>query len=421
MSVMIQRLALACLALVLSACAAPPGPRPGGGASTPAVSAANGDLTLLVSIDGFRPDYLDRTGTPTLFALAAAGTQAQMRPSFPSVTFPNHHTLVTGLTPDHHGLINNRMEDPARPGVVFTIGNRAVASDPFWWAGGTPIWVTAEKAGVATATMFWPGSDYVLEGVRPQKFREFDQTLPDFARVDQLLRWLESPDTPRARFATLYFDIVDTAGHRYGPDSPDTRAAAAQVDAAIARLVDGLKSRDLYARTNLVIVADHGMAAISGDRLIDLDALAGPDIIRVVWDGPFAGVMPQPGREADAERALVGRKGQGECWRKGELPARFAFGRNPRVPAIICLADVGWRYRTAAIPPYAGPNAGAHGYDPAAPEMAALFLAHGPAFRSGVVLPAFDNVSVYPLLAKLIGVAPRPNDGSLDDVAAALR
>jgi predicted AlkP superfamily pyrophosphatase or phosphodiesterase len=144
-------------------------------------------------------------------------------------------------------------------------------------------------------------------------------------------------------------------------------------------------------------------------------------MIRVVWDGPFAGIVPRPGREADAEQALLGRKGQGECWRKGELPARFHYGQNPRVPPIICLADVGWRYRTAAIPPYAGPNRGAHGYDPAKPEMAAVFVGHGPAFRSGVRLAPFEIVSVYPLLARLVGVDALPGDGSLADTAAALR
>lgn len=374
---------------------------------------------ILVSIDGFRPDYLDRGQTPTLSRLAAEGVRASMRPSFPSVTFPNHYTLVTGLRPDRHGMINNRMEDSARPGVVFTISNVAVASDPIWWEDAIPIWVSAERQGVHVGTMFWPGSDLVLHGTRPSRWRAFDQSLPSFSRVDNLLAWFDLPEAERPRFFTLYFDIVDTAGHRYGPDSPDTTAAAAEVDASMARLLAGLRARGLDGRVNFVIVADHGMSAVSDDRIIDFDTMAPPTVARVVWDGPFIGVEAQPGQQAALEAAIVGRREHGECWRKGELPERFHFGAHRRTPAIICVADRGWRYRTAAIPPYA--SAGNHGYDNADPEMAAVFIANGPAFRSGANLPTFDNVSVYPLLTRLIGVTPEPNDGAVEDTAAALR
>lgn len=377
--------------------------------------------TILISIDGFRSDYLDRGQSPVLSRLAATGVRAAMRPSFPSVTFPNHYTLITGLRPDRNGMINNRMEDPERPGVVFTLPDRAVAADPIWWQDATPLWVTAERAGVRAGAMFWPGSDYELHGVRPSRWRMFDQYLPGFARVDELLSWLDLPAAERPRFMTLYFDIVDTAGHRYGPDARETTAAAAEVDAAIGRLLDGLARRGLRRRVNLVIVADHGMAEVSNDRMIELDPLASPEAAQVVWDGPFAGLTPLPGHEQAVEVALLGRQEHGECWRKGELPARFHYGAHRRVPAIICLADIGWRYRSTQLPQYAGASLGAHGFDPEAAEMAALFIANGPAFRRGARLPTFDNVSVYPLLARLIGVAPEPNDGSLADTAPALR
>ncbi len=378
-----------------------------------------GDIVILISIDGFRDDYLSRGNTPTLAALAAEGAHASMAPSFPSVTFPNHYTLITGLRPDRNGMINNRMEDPERSGIVFALPDRVVAADPIWWVGGVPLWVSAERQGVRSGTMFWPGSDYELHGVRPSQWRAFDQNMPSFARVDTLLTWLDLPADTRSNFFTLYFDLVDTAGHRYGPDAIETNAAAAEVDAALARLLAGLRSRGLGENANLVIVADHGMSAISDERIIDL-ALA-PESARVIWDGPFAGVAPVQGHEAETESALLGRRDHGECWRKGELPARFHYGTHRRVPAIICLADRGWRYRSVQLPQYPGPNRGAHGYDPADPEMAALFIAHGPAFRAGVELTPFENVSVYPLLARLIGIAPEPNDGALEDTAAALR
>lgn len=409
--IMLRSLAALLMAAVVVGCAH-------GGSAPPAAQAP---ITILVSIDGFRPDYLDRGQTPTLSRLAEEGVLASMRPSFPSVTFPNHYTLVTGLRPDRNGMINNRMEDPERPGVVFTLPDRAVAADPIWWADGEPIWVTAERAGVRTGTMFWPGSDYELRGVRPTRWRTFDQVLPGFARTDILLSWLDLPDAERPTFFTLYFDLVDTAGHRYGPDAPETTAAAAEVDAALARLMDGLEARGLSNSVNLVIVADHGMADVSADRLIELDALIAATDARVIWDGPFAGIAPLPGRESAVEAALLGRSEHGQCWRKQDMPAEFAYGRHRRVPAIVCLADVGWRYRSAQLPQYGGVTLGAHGYDPGAPEMAALFIAHGPAFRIGHDLPPFDNVSVYPLLARLIGIEPQPNDGRIEDTAGALR
>jgi predicted AlkP superfamily pyrophosphatase or phosphodiesterase len=394
-------------ALVLSACAhqgeTPPPPAP----------------VILVSIDGFRADYLSAENTPTLWRLAQEGAHASMRPSFPSVTFPNHYTIITGLRPDRNGMINNRMEDPERPGVTFTLSNRDVAADPIWWEDATPFWVTAERAGVRTGTMFWPGSDFELHGVRPSLWRAFDMGMANSARVDTLLSWFDEPLETRARFFTLYFDTVDTAGHRFGPGAAETAAAAHEADERIAQLIDGLRARGVVAY-NLIVVADHGMATVADDRIIDLDVSVGVEDAHVVWDGPFAGLTPLGGHEPQVESALLGRSAHGECWRRGELPERFHYGSHRRVPAIICLADIGWRYRSTQLRQYPGPSRGAHGYDQDAPEMAALFIGHGPAFRAGVELAPFDNVSIYPLLARLVGITPEANDGDIADTEAAL-
>jgi predicted AlkP superfamily pyrophosphatase or phosphodiesterase len=339
-----------------------------------------------------------------------------MRPSFPSKTFPNHYTLVTGLRPDRHGIVDNSMLDADIPGEVFRVADAKVTADRRWWDQATPIWVTAERAGLPTATMFWPGSDDPIQGVRPTHWKAFDIKVPAQARTNQLLAWLDDPPATRAKFATLYFDDVDTAGHDSGPDSPELNKAAATVDAAIARLRDGLKARGIVA--NLVIVADHGMAATPDAEKIFYDDLFPPDDARVMTAGAFLSLYPKPGHEAEIDKALIAPHAQMQCWRKADIPARYHYGKNPRVPPYFCLPTTGWSITTHGFK--SAHDKGNHGYDPYAPEMAALFVANGPAFRTGVTLKSFDNVDVYPLLAKLIGVKPEANDGKLADLAPAL-
>ena len=409
--------------LALAACTAAPAstaPAPIQVAAPPADTASPAPLTVLVSIDGFRPDYLTRGETPVLNQLAATGARGALQPSFPSKTFPNHYTLVTGLTPDHNGIVNNTMEDARRPGDVFTLSDPSVTSDPIWWEEATPIWVSAEQQGIRSATMFWPGSDFEIHGTRPSTFAPFDQKLTDFGRVDMLLSWLDAPEAERPQFATLYFDTVDTAGHLYGPQSPKTASALAQVDAALGRFIAGLEARGLRESTNLVIVSDHGMAPISDEQIMSLDAMIAPEKVHTVWTGTFAGLSPLPGHEAEVRAALIGTHPHGECWARENLPERFAYGANPRVPAIICLAESGWRHETAEMPAWRGAG-GDHGYDPAEANMAALFIANGPDIEPGTDLGTFDNTSVYPLLAKLTGVEPVQGDGDIADVEAALR
>lgn len=383
--------------------------------AAPQARAAERAPVILVSIDGFRPDYLDRGLTPNLSRLAGAGVRAAMRPSFPSKTYPNHYALVTGLRPDRNGVVANTMQDPALG--RFSISDKAAVGDRRWWDQAWPIWVTAERAGVRTAPYFWPGSEAPVQGVRPSFWRPFDEAVTSQARVAQALAWLDLPPGRRPRFLTLYFDIVDTEGHHHGPDSAELNAAVAAVDQAVGALAAGLAQRRLEA--NLVIVADHGMAAVAPGRRIVLEDLAPGGGFRTLETGPLVSVYPQAGRAREVEAALLGRHDHLQCWRKAEIPRRFHYGRNPRVAPIICLPEVGWTVRPRG---YRGknPEGGEHGYDPAAPEMAAIFIANGPAFRPGVRLPSFDNVDVYPLLARLIGVRPRPSDGSLRPLRSAL-
>jgi predicted AlkP superfamily pyrophosphatase or phosphodiesterase len=379
--------------------------------------------TILISVDGMRADYLERGVTPVLARLAAGGVRAKaMRPSFPSLTFPNHYTLVTGLRPDRHGIVNNSMEDAAIPGVRFSLSNRDAVTDRRWWDQAEPIWVTAEKAGITTATMFWPGSEAPIQGVRPTHWAVFDGKMPNEQRVDGLLRWWDAGARPG--LMTLYFDEVDHAGHEFGPDATETTEAARHVDAAIGLLLDGLAARRITA--NIVIVADHGMIETGAARVIRIDQVAPPASFRIVTGGAVAGLVPAAGQDLVLADALLRRHANMQCWRKGRIPRRLHYGANPRVPPFICMAAPGWLIQGPQPVPQPGQPvptlpAGMHGYDPAVPEMAAMFVAQGPAFRAGVVVPAFDNVDVYPLLAQLIGVAPLASDGSIKALRPGLR
>ena len=396
------RTILLSLLLALCGCAALPAPAP--------LQATGAELrdpvTILVSIDGFHPSYLERGITSNLDALAEAGVVAAMRPSFPTKTFPNHYTLVTGLRPDRHGIVSNNMVDPARPGARFSLGNASEALDPFWWSGAEPAWVTAEKAGVRTATMFWPGSEVEIGGTRPSTWQRYDMNVTNAQRVESVLDWMRRPEDKRPRLVTLYFDTVDTAGHRFGPDAAETNAAVAEVDARIGDLIRGLETFGQSA--NVIVVSDHGMAQNSPNKVIRVDRMIDAAALDVVDDGAFLAFSAVPGREGEAEK-LLGAHDHMQCWRKGELPERFHYGSHPRVPAYFCLPGTGWLVH--AEEPQWPATGGSHGYDNQDPAMNALFIARGPDIADGIRLSVFDNVHVYPLLMRLIGVAPRPGNG----------
>jgi len=414
---------LAAATLALAACSTT---APGASAPPAPLVAAQGaesraPVTILISIDGFRSDYLQRGVSPTLSQLAAGGVAGVMHPSFPSKTFPNHWTLVTGLRPDRHGIVGNRMESPERK-EAFTMAT----DDPWWWNAAPPIWVEAEKAGVRSAAMFWPGANVAFggtksedghqaaQGTRPSDWVPFNQAINNTQRVNTVLDWLRRPQESRPKLVTLYFDEVDSAGHSYGPDSKQTNQAVTQVDAAIAQLLAGMKA--LGQPANLVIVADHGMAATSNERAIALDVLLDPKLYHLVESGTFASIAPLPGQTEPVEKVLLAAHAHMQCWRKAEIPARFHYGSNPRIPPILCLAEPGWLVLASA--PRKPGIGGNHGYDHMAPEMNALFIANGPAFAAGKLLPDFDNVDVYPLLRELLGL---PAAAGVDGSAAVFR
>ncbi|WP_329743033.1 ectonucleotide pyrophosphatase/phosphodiesterase [Dyella sp. A6] len=380
---------------------------------------------LLISIDAYRADYYDRGLSPTLGMLAKTGVHADsMQPSFPSLTFPNHYTIVTGLRPDHNGIVNNTMFDPKLG--AFSLGNRKAVSNGLWWDEATPIWETADAHGLRTATMFWPGSGADIHGHHPDQWKPFDDSVTADQRVDQVLAWLDQPAARRPTFLTLYFDAVDHAGHRYGPHSTQVDDAIRDTDAALARLVRGLKQRHLYRRMNIIVLADHGMASVPLSHNVMMDKLIPLQDVHTVTMGIVAGFDPKPGHLhafAAIEHTLQQPQQHMHCWDKSRIPARLDYGHNARVPQLVCLADVGWRITTTRYnATHQGRiSVGDHGYDNADPRMQALFIAHGPDFREGIRFHAFPNVDVYPLMTHLLGIPARPNDGNYRDVEDMLK
>jgi predicted AlkP superfamily pyrophosphatase or phosphodiesterase len=369
-------------------------------------------ILILVSLDGFRWDYLQKFNPTNLNRLAAAGVRAErLIPAFPSLTFPNHYTIVTGLWPEHHGIIANGFYDAAFKTNFTAFGSSPTMNESRWW-GGEPIWVTAIKQGRVADCMFWPGSEAVIQGIRPTEWKTFDKKTDPTNCVDTALGWLAQTNQ-RPSLVTLYFHHTDTTGHHDGPDSPQMITTVAQVDEAIGRLVDGIHRLKLDDAANLIIVSDHGMTEVSTNRIIALTDFVELDKVQVDFTGAIAGLRPLDGDAAALYARFAGKENHFHVYRRENTPERFHYRDNDRIPPVILLADEGWYVRKT---PFTANAAAAfenatHGFDPQLASMGATFIAGGPAFRHGVVIPPVENVHLYNLLCATLGLTPAPNDG----------
>ena len=366
-------------------------------------------ILILISFDGWRWDYIDRQPAPNLKALAARGVRAKaMIPSFPVLTFPNHYTIVTGLYPGHHGVVGNTMRDASMP-ERFTQSSET-AKDARWW-GGEPLWVTAIRQGRRVGTMFWPGTEAAIGGVRPTYWRPYDQTLATTDRVAQALAWLALPAPEQPSFVSLYFEEADTAGHDFGPDSPELAAAATHLDAALGTLVAGVHALGLDDRTSIVIVSDHGMTPLSYDRIVYLDAFIDLGTVEIFESGANLQLTPRDGDVDGLYRRLHGKHPKLAIYKRQDVPARLHFNDNPRIPAIVGIPADGWSVTSGQHLTQEELHVGAHGYTPTTRDMGALFVAAGPPLRRGLVVAPFENVHVYDLLCTILQITPAKNDG----------
>ena len=355
---------------------------------------------ILVSLDGFRADYARKYQAEALEKIGFLGTNAEsLIPSYPSVTFPNHYSIVTGLYPGHHGLVGNTMYD-RKTGDRYSLGNAKAVTDPKWY-GGTPLWVLAEQQGMLSACYYWPGSEAPIQGTLPTYYYKYSEKSKVEDRIEQVEKWLSLPEEVRPHFITFYMPDVDHAGHKYGPDSEETKNAVAHVDQAIKQLYAIVEKSDLPI--NLIIVSDHGMLELDQETLLQLPIKIDEKEIAVASNGTYVSLFVHDDKKIekyyDQIKTVIDPKLM-QVYLKDEMPTEYHFGskddRFNRVGDIVLTANAPYYFTNR-------PLAGSHGYDPKiVKEMHAIFFAVGPNIRSRNKVRPFENVLVYPIIAKIL-------------------
>lgn len=373
---------------------------------------------VMVSLDGFRWDYDSIYGTPVLDDIADKGVMAvRLIPSFPTKTFPNHYSIATGLYPDHHGLVNNSFYAPDLD-LVYRIGDRAMVSNGAFY-GGEPIWITARKAGLKTASFYWVGSEAPIMGMQPDFWKPFDEDVPFSDRVDTVLTWLSLPERKRPHLVTLYFEEPDAVSHVYGPLSSETGSVVRSLDSLMGVLRDGLSKLPQAKKITLIILSDHGMAEIDTSRYnYVFDTLPQTMVKRIYGGSPVWAIEPAEGMTDSVLYYLNIQHGM-KAYRREDLPAHLHYGTHPRIPAVVLIADPGW---VAGLRPKpSGYNRGDHGYDWKFRDVQSIFYAEGPAFRKGFAVDTLYNVDVYNIISRILNLTPAPNDGNQERILPLFR
>ncbi len=380
-------------------------------------AAGRDNYTVIISLDGLRWDYLDTYDVPFMNQLAREGVKAVMQPSFPSKTFPNHYTLATGLTPDHHGIIANIFWDREK-GVEYSLSNKETRADSRYY-GGDPVWLTAKHQGVKTATVFWVGSDVAVKGEYPTYWRDYQTEQLDFeSRVDEIIRLLSLPEQDRPHLVMAYFEEPDRSGHDNGPMHRNTRLAVENMDLLLSKLWARIQLLPFADKVNFIVTGDHGMASVDPKRFVDID-----DVLPKRWYERFCNDYPtliyaSAPQYIDSICDALQHVDHIRAWKRADIPAYLGYGTDKNMGDVVVLPDVGWLFADKP----SKKQRGSHGFDHTAADMQVGFRAIGPDFKVGYVkADRFRNVCVYPLLCYLLGVTPSPNDGSLEEVRDLLK
>ncbi|XP_076439474.1 bis(5'-adenosyl)-triphosphatase enpp4-like [Babylonia areolata] len=364
---------------------------------------------LLVSMDGFRWDYVRRvSGLKHFPGLADSGCSVDyVNNTFATVTFPCHYSIVTGLYEESHGIVANRMYDRKRK-TYFSMASK----ESYWWEGGEPIWITVEKQRRnSTAVYFWPGSESVIQGLRPSITMAYNQSVPFGQRVSTAVSWFVDHHKD---FVALYFEEPDLAGHRYGPDSPLVDAKVRDMDGILGQILAELDDKNLTDVVNVIITSDHGMTNVSiPDKLIDVWQYVNKSLVDAVPDfEAVTAILPREGQEAEVFRQ-ASQIPHVTVYHKDQIPDHFHYRHNDRIMPIIIISEEGWTLSSDMNETLDWNPKGNHGYSNDLPSMKPIFFARGPDFRKGVNLPSIRSVDIYPLLCRLLHVHPAPNNGSV--------
>lgn len=356
---------------------------------------------ILISADGFRHDYAEKYQAKFLLARRLAGVSAaSMIPSFPSVTFPNHYSIVTGMYPSHHGLVNNTFYDPTKK-ETYSMGDRAKVGDGSWY-GGTPLWVLAEQQQMVSASMFWVGSEAAIKNIRPTYYYDFNDRMEVDKRLEAVKDWLSLPDEKRPHLITFYLSDVDHAGHSYGPDAPETERSVQRVDSIVMALTNVVGKTGLPV--NFIFLADHGMTNVNREEPLPV-----PEVIdRNKFLIPTSGTMMVLHAKDTADilpvyNELKMQERYYKVYLKTNMPEELHYRNTDdtlnRIGDIMLVPE--WPY----VFSNRKPGVGYHGFVPSVKDMHAAFIAWGPAFKKNQHIPSFENVNVYPLVAKMLGLA----------------
>ena len=382
-----------------------------------------GPTVILISLDGFRWDYLSKTDTPNLDILVENGVISEsLIPVFPSKTFPNHLSIVTGCYPENHGILSNNMYDQEWDAEYYIGENSDPVKDGRWY-DAEPIWVTAEKQGKLTGTYFWPGSEAEINGTRPSYYGVYDGNISREDRVQKILEWIDLPKQSRPVFMTLYFSDVDSWGHNIGPDAIGMNSIIKEIDESIGLLVSGLNKREILDNINIIITSDHGMAGLSRDRVIFLDDYININDVRMVDWSPVAMILPEDDSIVSTYSALYDAHPQMSVFKKEDVPARLHFNNHRRIPPIICIAADGWSISDRDYfdeNPYSF-TGGTHGYEPINKSMHGIFIASGPELKRGLTIESFSSIHIYEVIAHILDIDTPENDASFDSISVMLK
>lgn len=361
----------------------------------------NKPYVILISADGFRYDYAEKYHASHLLDLSNGGIRAaSMIPSFPSVTFPNHYTLVTGMYPSHHGLVNNSFYDEKR-NDKYSMSAKDKVRDGSWY-GGTPLWVLAEQQHMIAASMFWVGSEAAVQGVRPTYYYDYTEQIKPDARIQVVKNWLSLPADRRPHLITFYLSEPDHAGHSFGPDAPQTEKAVKEVDSIVFQLTEAVKSMGLDV--NFVFVADHGMTAVDREHPLPTPAAIDPEKFIIASSGTMMDVHAK--NKADIlplYEELKKSEKDYKVYLKTNMPAKYHYDavddKMNHIGDILLIPD--W----PKVFSNRKPGIGHHGFDPlVVKDMHATFFAWGPAFKKNKKISSFENVNVYPLITEILNL-----------------